>query len=41
MKLFAHYKTLAKLRWQAVLPGGARAGEVTPATATLSLRDRQ
>lgn len=41
VKLFGHYKTLGKLRWQAVLPGGAQAGELTPATATLSLRGRQ
>ncbi len=38
VKLFAHYRTLGKLRWQAVLPAGARAGELTPATATLTLR---
>ena len=38
VKLFSAYTTLARLRWQAVLPGGARAGELTPATTALSLR---
>jgi hypothetical protein len=41
IKLFGHYKTLGKLRWQAVLPGGARAGELTPITTTLPLHGRQ
>lgn len=38
LKLFAHYKSLGTLRWQAVLPDGARAGEVTAAAPHLRLR---
>lgn len=38
VKLFAHYKSLGKLRWQAVLPAGARAGEVTATAARVVLR---
>lgn len=38
VKLFGHYPTLTRLRWQALVPGGARAGELTPGAAMLSLR---
>lgn len=38
VKLFGQYKSLGKLRWQAVLPGGARAGEITASAPQLMLR---
>jgi len=38
VKLFAHYKPLGRLRWQAVLPDGARSGDVSAAAARVVLR---